>query len=270
MSLTIDNPVLYDIWKDRYSKNGESVEENIRRVAKYCATNEKEEEEFFNVMNNGYFFPAGRTMSNAGIGRDLTLNNCFVAPQVKDDLSDIFNKVALGARTHQRGGGIGYDFSQLRPAGSPTSNDAIASGPISFMDVFNAQTATILQGNRRGANMGVMSVYSIDIEDFINAKSYEAGKLNHFNVTVMVDDDFMQAKNNDEDIWLHFPVYNENGRIEKDESKWKFKKKVSAKNLWELIIKKAYDNGEPGIFNYDHMNNDNNLWYIENVVCSNP
>lgn len=143
------NEVLENIWKDRYRKNGESFDDNLRRVAKYCATSDKEEQDFFNVMKARHFFPAGRTMSNSGIGKDLTLNNCFVAPQIRDSLSDIFDKVALGAKTHQKGGGIGYDFSQLRPKGSPTSNDAIASGAVSFMDVFNAQTDTILQGNRR-------------------------------------------------------------------------------------------------------------------------
>jgi len=149
MSNNFNNEILENIWKDRYRKNDESFEENLKRVAKYCSKNEDEEDSFYEIMNKRYFFPAGRTMSNSGIGKDLTLNNCFVAPQIKDDLTDIFDKVALGARTHQKGGGIGYDFSQLRPSGTPTSNDAIASGAVSFMDVFNAQTATILQGNRR-------------------------------------------------------------------------------------------------------------------------
>jgi len=221
-------------------------------------------------MEKRMFFPAGRTMSNSGIGKDLTLNNCFVAPQIKDDLTDIFDKVSLGASTHQKGGGIGYDFSQLRPKGSPTTNDAIASGAVSFMDVFNAQTATILQGNRRGANMGVMCVYNMDIEEFINAKSYEANKLTHFNVSVMVDNDFIAAVKKDQKIFLHYPVYDEDGKIIKEPIKRKYKKQVSAKYLWDLIMKKAYDNGEPGIFFYENLNHDNNLWYIENIVCTNP
>ena len=157
------NSVLENIWKDRYQKNGETLEENFQRVAKFVASDEQDEKLFCDVMEKRLFFPAGRTMSNSGIGKDLTLNNCFVAPQIKDDLTDIFQKVSLGASTHQKGGGIGYDFSQLRPKGSPTSNDAIASGAVSFMDVFNAQTATILQGNRRGANMGVMCVYNMTL-----------------------------------------------------------------------------------------------------------
>ena len=264
------NEILENIWKDRYRKNDETLDGNFRRVAKYVSKTKEEEEEFYNIMKDVLFLPAGRTMSNSGIGRDLTLNNCFVAPQIKDDLSDIFNKVSLGAKTHQKGGGIGYDFSQLRPKGSPTSNDAVASGAISFMDVFNAQTSTILQGNRRGANMGVMNVYNMDIEDFITAKSYDEGKLNHFNVSVMVDDDFMTAVRNNEKVFLHYPVYNDEGKIERNPDNWIYRKEVSAKEIWDSIMQRAYDNGEPGIFFYDNLNKDNNLWYIENIVCSNP
>jgi len=268
--LEINNPVLYSIWKDRYCKNDEDVEGNLRRVAKYCSNNISEEESFFNVMNDALFFPGGRTISNAGIGKNLTLNNCFVSPQIKDDLDDIFNKVKLGAVTHQKGGGIGYDFSQLRPKGSPTSNDAIASGPVSFMDVFNSQTSTILQGSRRGANMGVMNIYSMDIEEFILSKSTDENSLVHFNISVMVDDDFMKAKDRDEDIWLHHPVYDNQGNIITDESKWIYKKKINAKYLWELIVKQAYNTGEPGVLFYNNLNNDNPLYYIENIICSNP
>ena len=264
------NESVENLWKDRYRKGDETLEGNLRRVAKFCSTNKAEEDEFFSVMWNGLFFPAGRTMSNAAVGTNLTLNNCFVAHQVQDNYEDIFDKVKLGAITHQRGGGIGYDFSQLRPKGSPTSNGAIASGAVSFMDVFNAQTETTIQGNRRGANMGVMNVYSMDIETFINAKATDTKKLEHFNLSVMVDDDFISAVRNDEDIYLHHPVYDENGRIENDESKWVYKKKVSAKKIWNQIMQKAYDNGEPGVFFYDNLNKDNNLWYLENIVCSNP
>ena len=264
------NEVIENIWKDRYRKNEEDLSGNFDRVAKFCSKDEKEQREFFDVMDKGLFYPAGRTMSNSGIGSKLTLNNCFVAPQIGDFYEEIFNKVKLGALTHQRGGGIGYDFSQLRPSGSPTSNGAIASGPVSFMDVFNAQTETTIQGQRRGANMGVMNVYHMDIETFINAKASDASKLNHFNLSVMVDDDFITAVRNDEKIWLHHPVYDKNGRVENNHDNWIYSKEISAKDLWDQIIQKAYDNGEPGIFFYDNLNKDNNLWYIENIVCSNP
>lgn len=264
------NPVFEQIWKDRYCKNGESYEDNLHRVARYCADNEEEEKAFFDVMEKGLFFPGGRTMSNAGVGEKLTLNNCFVAPAVEDSMDDIFDKVTLGARTHQRGGGIGYDFSNLRPAGTPTSNDAVASGPVSFMDVFNAQTATILQGNRRGANMGVLSVYHPDIEDFLEAKASDPNRLRHFNLSVMVDDTFMQAAKKGAEITLHWPVYNECGYIEQYESKWKVRKTVNAKELWEKIVRKAYDNGEPGVLFYDAMNDLNPLYYTERIRCTNP
>ena len=118
--------------------------------------------------------------------------------------------------------------------------------------------------------MGVMNIYSMDILDFITAKSYDEGKLNHFNLSVMVDDEFMTALENDEDVYLHYPVYNEDGSICNDSNKWIKSKKINSTYLWDAIIKRAYDNGEPGIFFYDNMNKDNTLGYIENIVCSNP
>lgn len=264
------NEIIANIWKDRYCKNDESIEGNFHRVADFCGITDHEREEFFQVMNKGLFFPGGRTMSNAGIGSKLTLNNCFVAPQIMDSYDDIYDKVKLGAITHQRGGGIGYDFSQLRPKGSPTSNGAIASGAVSFMDVFNAQTETTIQGNRRGANMAVMNVYDMDIDTFINAKAHDKKKLEHFNLSVMIDDAFINAVREDKDIWLHHPVYDNEGKIENNPDNWIYSKKVSATKIWNDIIKKAYENGEPGVFFYDNLNKDNNLWYIENIVCSNP
>lgn len=262
--------MIENIWRDRYCKNGESYDDELRRVAKACATTPSEEEEFYNVMSRGLFFPAGRTMSNAGLGKDLTLNNCFVAPAIKDDFDDIFPKVYLGAKTHQRGGGIGYAFSYLRPRGTPTSNDAIASGPVSFMDVFNAQTATVNQGSRRGANMGVLSVYHPDIWEFIEAKSKDPNRLQFFNLSVMVDDAFMHAVENDEDIYLHWPVYDERGYHITDPEQWVISRKESARKLWDAIMRQAYDTGEPGVFFYDNLNGDNDIWYKENIVCGNP
>lgn len=270
MDKHFENQIFESIWKDRYQKNGETFNENLYRVADFCGTTSDEKREFYELMANGKFFPGGRTMSNSGVGTRLTLNNCFVAPQVPDDLDGIFETVRLGALTHQRGGGIGYDFSRLRPSGTPTSNDAVASGPVSFANVFNAQTATILQGNRRGANMGVLNVYHPDIEAFITAKSYEAGILNHFNLSVMVDNKFMEAALARREITLHWPVYDEYGHIEEDEKKWKITRAVNAGDLWDSIMRHAYDNGEPGVFFYDNMNQDNNLWYEESIVCSNP
>jgi len=154
----IKNPVLEGIWEDRYKKGDETLHENIDRVLTYVIQDDETREKMHDVFHNAHFLPAGRTMSNAGIGKNLTLNNCFLAPKISDSLEDIFDKVKLGALTHQRGGGIGYDFSLIRPNGTPTSNDAVASGVVSFMNVFNAQTATIMKGSRRGANMGVLNI----------------------------------------------------------------------------------------------------------------
>lgn len=268
--MQIKNPVSYQIWKDRYCKNNETEDGNLHRVAKFCSNNEQEEKDLFNLLDNRLFFYGGRTMSNAGIGSSLTLNNCFNLNSVPDSIDGIFDAVRIGALTQKAGGGTGYDFSVIRPNGMPTSNDAIASGTVSFMKVFDTQTNTILQGGRRGANMGVLNIYHPDIFEFLDAKSYDAGTLVHFNLSVMIDDDFMNAVENNEDIYLHYPVYDEKMHIIKDENKWTFKKKQNAKELYDLIIKKAYDTGEYGVFFYDNLNRDNNTWYCETITGSNP
>jgi ribonucleoside-diphosphate reductase alpha chain len=268
--LEIKNEVLYNIWKDRHGKNGESLTGCLHRVAKHCAKNEADVENFFKVMDEGLFFPAGRTMSNSGIGKDLTLNNCFCLNFVEDSISDIFETVRKAAITHQKGGGTGFEFSKIRPNGTPTSNDAVASGVVSFIDVFNAQTATILQAGRRGANMGILSIYHPDIYDYLKAKSFDENKLTHFNLSIMVDDAFMKAKANGESIKLHYPVYDEKGHYITDESKWTHCKEVDANELWDLIMNKAYETGEYGVFFYDNLNRDNNTSYMETIVTTNP
>ena len=273
------NEVYESIWKDRYQKNGESYDDQLWRVADFIATAESSVEEirdkwadkFHDIMASGYFFPAGRTMSNAGIGEKLTLNNCFVAPIVGNSMEQIFDAVKLGAMTHKAGGGIGYAFSNLAPNGYRTRNDAIASGPVSFMDVFNAQTATVQQGSRRGANMGMLSVYHPDILEFIHAKSATEGRLNHFNLSVVVDDAFMWNVITDGQVLLHWPIYDEKGnKLPLDKWDEQFTKSVPARDIWNEIMQMAYDNGEPGVFYEDNANNRNPAWYVERIVCSNP
>ena len=273
------NEVYESIWKDRYQKNGESYDNQLWRVADFIATAEPSVEEvrdkwadkFFSIMKEGYFFPAGRTMSNAGIGEKLTLNNCFVAPIIGNSMEQIFDAVKLGAMTHKAGGGIGYAFSNLAPNGYRTRNDAIASGPVSFMDVFNAQTATVQQGSRRGANMGMLSVYHPDILEFIHAKSSTEGRLNHFNLSVVVDDAFMWNVITDGQVLLHWPIYDEKGnKLPIDKWDEQFTKSVPARDIWNEIMQMAYDNGEPGVFYEDNANNRNPAWYVERIVCSNP
>lgn len=146
----ISNLISQRTWEDRYRKNNETFEEGLRRVANYIGENDKERENFYKVMEEGLFYPAGRTMSNAGIGRNLTLNNCFTLNLVPDSIEDIYEYVKYGALTQKAGGGTGYNFSLLRPNGTPTSNDAVASGVVSFISAFDSQTHTILQGGRRG------------------------------------------------------------------------------------------------------------------------
>ena len=271
------NEVYESIWKDRYQKNGESYDNQLWRVADFVASAEgdwnapKWTDKFFSIMKEGYFFPAGRTMSNAGIGEKLTLNNCFVAPIVGNSMEQIFDAVKLGAMTHKAGGGIGYAFSNLAPNGYRTRNDAIASGPVSFMDVFNAQTATVQQGSRRGANMGMLSVYHPDILEFIHAKSATEGRLNHFNLSVVVDDAFMWNVITDGQVLLHWPIYDEKGnKLPIDKWDEQFTKSVPARDIWNEIMQMAYDNGEPGVFYEDNANNRNPAWYVERIVCSNP
>lgn len=118
--------------------------------------------------------------------------------------------------------------------------------------------------------MGVLNIYHPDIYEYLNAKSYDEGKLIHFNLSIMTDNDFMEAVENDSEIYLHYPVYDEQSHIIKDESKWTYKKKIKAKELWDTIMKKAYDTGEYGVLFYDNMNKDNNTWYIETIVSTNP
>ena len=270
------NEVYESIWKDRYQKNGESYDDHLWRVADFIAEAEetkahKWSEQFYGIMKAGYFFPAGRTMSNAGIGEKLTLNNCFVAPIIGNSMEQIFDAVKLGAMTHKAGGGIGYAFSNLAPNGYRTRNDAIASGPVSFMDVFNAQTATVQQGSRRGANMGMLSVYHPDILEFIHAKSSTEGRLNHFNLSVVVDDAFMWNVITDGQVLLHWPIYDEKGnKLPLDKWDEQFTKSVPARDIWNEIMQMAYDNGEPGVFYEDNANNRNPAWYVERIVCSNP
>lgn len=118
--------------------------------------------------------------------------------------------------------------------------------------------------------MGVLNIYHPDIEEFINAKAHDANTLNHFNLSVMVDDEFMKAAQENKDITLHWPVYDENGKIEKDEWKWKVTQEANARELWDKIMTNAYNNGEPGIFFYDNLNRDNPLSYCETIVATNP
>ena len=238
-----------------------TVEDTWMRVAKALAAPEKDPErwagEFFGALSGFRFLPAGRITAGAGVARNVTLFNCFVMGTIPDSMSGIFDMLKEAALTMQQGGGIGYDFSTIRPKGSPVVGvGADAAGPLSFMDVWDAMCRTIMSaGSRRGAMMATMRCDHPDIEDFITAKQ-EAARLRNFNVSVLVTDAFMAAVKADADWDLCF-----NGEV------WRT---VSACDLWNKITRATYDYAEPGVIFIDRINTANNLNYCETISATNP
>ena len=264
----IDNPVSAWIWDAKYrfkNPTGETIdqraEDTWRRVARALAAPEADPDRwatsFYEALEGFRFLPAGRILAGAGTGRDVTLFNCFVMGTVPDTLEGIFQHLKEAALTMQQGGGIGYDFSTLRPRGAPVHGvGADASGPLSFMDVWDAMCRTIMSaGYRRGAMMATLRCDHPDIEDFIRAKQ-EADRLRMFNLSVLVTDDFMQAVQDDTDWRL---VFGE-----------KVYKTLPARRLWDLIMRSTYEYAEPGVIFIDRINQLNNLYYTEQIAATNP
>jgi ribonucleoside-diphosphate reductase alpha chain len=264
------HPIAEQIWDMKYRLHAEdgtpldlTVADTWSRVAKALAEAEAPEirahwEARFREAMEGYrFLPAGRIIAGAGTGRDVTLFNCFVMGEIPDTMAGIFENLKEAALTMQQGGGIGYDFSTLRPKGAPVKGvGADASGPLSFMDVWDAMCRTIMSaGSRRGAMMATMRCDHPDIEAFIEAKQ-EAGRLTMFNLSVLATDPFMEAVRNDADWDLVFggTVY----------------KTLKARALWDRIIKATYDFAEPGVIFIDRINARNNLYYAETIHATNP
>ena len=238
-----------------------SIEDSWARVAKALAGAEMDsdrwEQVFFAAMQQSRFLPAGRILAGAGTQRDVTLFNCFVMGTIPDNMPGIFDGLKEAALTLQQGGGIGYDFSTLRPRGASVAGvGSDASGPVSFMEVWDAMCRTIMSaGYRRGAMMGVMRCDHPDIEEFIDAKSV-AGKLTNFNMSVLATDAFMEAVDAD-DAWpLIFA--GETYRT------------VRARDLWDRIMRSTYDHAEPGVIFIDRINARNNLHYCETIAATNP
>ncbi len=215
------------------------------------------EARFFKALENFAFMPAGRILAGAGTGRNVTLFNCFVMGRIPDDMAGIFENLKEAALTLQQGGGIGYDFSTLRPKGAPVKGvGADASGPLSFMDVWDAMCRTVMSaGHRRGAMMATLRCDHPDIEAFIEAKQ-EPGRLRMFNLSVLVTDAFMQAVRADASWELGFggATY----RV------------VQARALWDSIMRATYAYAEPGVIFIDRVNRRNNLSYCEEIFSSNP
>ncbi len=240
-----------------------SVEDTWSRVALAAAEAEsRHKREFWATTFRGAltdyrFLPAGRILAGAGSGRSVTLFNCFVMGNIPDDLSGIFAHLREAALTMQQGGGIGYDFSTLRPKGAMVKGvGADASGPVSFMDVWDSMCRTIMSaGARRGAMMGSLSCSHPDIEEFIDAKR-SADRLRNFNLSVLVTDAFMAAVENDLGWDLAF-----DGRVYRT---------VSARALWDRIMRATFDAAEPGVIFIDRVTRLNNLAYCESIQATNP
>src|ERR1700761_7190373 len=200
---------------------------------------------------------AGRILAGAGTERSVTLFNCFVMGTIADSMDGIFSAVREAALTLQQGGGIGYDFSTLRPKGAAVRGVAAdASGPVSFMDVWDSMCRTIMSaGSRRGAMMATLAIDHPDIETFIDAKR-ERGRLTNFNLSVLVPNTFMEAVRADRDWKLQF-----GGQVYRT---------VKARALWERIMRSTYDYAEPGVIFIDRINQGNNLSYCEKINATNP
>jgi ribonucleoside-diphosphate reductase alpha chain len=269
---------------EKYAKGNEKTIRDVRRrVARALAVNEDEkhrsrwEERFLWAQENG-FVPAGRINSAAGTPLAATLINCFVQPvgdsvvETVEGKPGIYRALAEAAETMRRGGGVGYDFSSIRPQGALVKGtQSRASGPVSYMRVFDRSCETVESaGARRGAQMGVLRCDHPDIEVFIHAK--DRGDLTNFNISIGVTDHFMQAVENDDSIELTHraePNVDIEGAYQRSDGLWVYRS-IRARDLWDQVMKSTYDHAEPGILFLDRMNRDNNLYYCEEIEATNP
>ena len=299
-------PASYDIWDKKYrlkSQSGENVDQSIddtfKRVARALAdvetTPEKREEwysHFVWALANGAI-PAGRIMSNAGAREHKPATstiNCTVSRTVPDSMDGILSSVHEAGLTLKAGCGIGYEFSTLRPRGAFVSGaGAYTSGPLSFMDIFDAMCFTVSSaGGRRGAQMGTFDISHPDIVDFIRAKR-EDGRLRQFNLSCLITDEFMQAVKNNGEWALAFPANQEEHDSDEIQTLWRqwpttkgyltndigqvscrVYKTMPARRLWDLIMASTYDYAEPGFILIDKINEMNNNWFCESIRATNP
>ena len=266
--MSFSAPIAEQIWDMKYRLKDETgaavdadVEATWSRIATALASEEKHPEnfapKFYEALKDFKFLPAGRITAGAGTDRSVTLFNCFVMGTIPDDMGGIFENLKEAALTMQQGGGIGYDFSTLRPKGALVKGVAAdASGPLSFMDVWDSMCRTIMSaGSRRGAMMATLRCDHPDIEDFITAKQ-DAARLRMFNLSVLVTDAFIDAVKAEADWDLVFDG--------------KTYRKVKAVELWEKILRSTYDFAEPGVIFIDRINQKNNLHYAEKIAATNP
>ncbi|KWT96804.1 MULTISPECIES: adenosylcobalamin-dependent ribonucleoside-diphosphate reductase [unclassified Variovorax] len=281
-------PITRDVLLEKYLKSGEkNAEDLFARVAGALASVEAEGERgqwqarFLSNLQAGAI-GAGRIMSAAGTGIDATLINCFVQPvgdciQGRDDAgyAGIYEALREAAETMRRGGGVGYDFSRIRPRGAQVHATAsLASGPCSYIDVFDRSCSTVESaGARRGAQMGVLRIDHPDVLEFITAKR-TPGRWNNFNVSIAVGDDFMRALAADEEWALAHRARPgaeliARGATQAPDGNWIYRR-LPARELWDTVMRSAYDFAEPGILFTDAINTDNNLRYCEHIEATNP
>jgi ribonucleoside-diphosphate reductase alpha chain len=276
-------------WRDGDSIHDQTIHDTWHRLAQALSGAETDDaiwrERFHSILEGFKFLPGGRIMAGAGTHHKVTLFNCFVMGVVDDSMDGIFDGLKEGALTMQQGGGVGYDFSTLRPRGTlARTTGGIASGPVSFMRIWNTVCSTLLStGSRRGAMMATMRCDHPDIEEFINAKQ-SSSELNHFNLSVQVFDEFMDAVRRDDDWALVFPAteFSCNNKLSDDQivmKRWtgtsepiacQVIKRIKARELWNKILRATYDYAEPGVLFVDRINAMNNLWYCEHISATNP
>lgn len=256
----------YEIWADKYKRNNEkTIEDTFSRVAAAACEHEdggryhEFHNAFYDIMSSGYFMPAGRILASAGVDTSATLGNCYVSRTIEDSMSGIMAALNDACMTLRSGGGIGMDFSTLRPRSSEVrglGHGATASGPVSFMSMWDTMCSTIMSaGARRGAMMAVLRVDHPDILEFIEAKR-TAGRLTNFNVSVAVTDDFMKCVKAGLPFVLQF-----NGVGYRT---------IDARDLWNQIIRLTYENAEPGVIFIDAVNARNPIGTDEIIATSNP
>jgi len=289
----LSTPIARHVWETRYrwSRDARWMDRDItatwRRVARAAASVEPVdrvawEQRFYSALEGFRFLPAGRILAGAGTSRRVTLFNCFVMGLIEDDLQHIFESLKEGALTMQAGGGVGYDFSTLRPAGSVArASGRIASGPIPFLRIWDTMCATLLStGARRGAMIASLRCDHPDIGEFIDAKR-DPGQLRHFNLSVQVTDAFLEAVESGDEWPLVFPdasLENGSGR-EILSRRWpglgervpcRVMARVPARQLWNRLVRASYECAEPGVLFVDQINRSNNLAYREYITTTNP